>query len=191
MNLFEPKLNEQIEYKTSSNNCVKCTPNDKTLVVTSIDGLCSAHRRENNDSKACGKCKREYKGENGWYVPSFGSYSDLYYWCNVCIPKLQKEVKTKRSVLSKIPKLEEQLNKQLKSDPSPIYKKGRDYIWDGYSDSLSLLDFQKEVKSYKKNKNEIEAIRNKNYEIEKQLDKLRERENNAFAGSGFWVEPNT
>ena len=101
-------LAETVNYAVTHNGCLMCPLKNGVLTTTSADGLCVEHRKQKHDKKAC-YCGAQYMGQKGWYVPSFGSYSDVSYVCPDDIIKGQKNFIYKNKRLKEIPVEREKL----------------------------------------------------------------------------------
>lgn len=83
--------------------CIDYHPGSSILVPVGIDGLCAEHRRQRYDTKRCDDCGAPYEGQSGWHVPSFISYSDVSYYCPVCIDAAHQQYIYKNKRLEEIP----------------------------------------------------------------------------------------
>lgn len=164
--------------------CNRCRINN----YDSPDGLCNNCRRILYDHREC-ECGKRMEDERGWYVPEFGSYGDVSYYCPDCIEKYQKEYHYKNKRLKEIPIELKKLQENLPLDPSPIiFDKGK-YFYRTL-DGVSFNQFKKDLDYYKKNKDAIEKVRKEIRAIRRKIEKLKEEEEHCFIGSGFFPMPN-
>ena len=143
-----------------------------------IDALCSAKcRQERYDEKKCGICgKKIPHNTTGWYVPDFGWYLDIWYYCPKCIAKHNADYEQLQQVIEqaekKLPELEARYN-SMPADVCMVYEWDGEYTWDGY-DAPNFREFQEQVAYYKKHKAEIIQLRKAREKLDDEIQELRE-----------------
>jgi hypothetical protein len=170
-------------------NCVRCHVN----VSLDPDALCDICRAEVYDKKKCGRCNKKLPANaTGWYVPSFGSYSDKSYVCPTCIEFYHQEYIRKNTRLLEISAEKIEIDKEyytLPKNDSPVDEDDGEYYVTGDL-GLSLKEFQDEVRKYKKNKSEILRVRKIIDNYWKRVRELNDEKQDCMRGSGYDVEAN-
>jgi len=176
--------------------CHKCRKEGKSTdsVYTDIDALCDYHRKLEYDKKKCSICGKNIPANIiGWYVPNFGSYIDINYWCPDCIKKGNDAITKAKELLPKLKedrdKLWDEQHKLFVSDKmeSPIFEDedgefallGEDYV--------TLRQFQQDIKYYKRHRNEIIANREQRDKLYAKYNEMKIKVDEAERVSNYYM----
>lgn len=153
--------------------CVVCGSD-----MIDVDALCSAECRQKAcDKKKCSICgKKIPPNTTGWYVPVFGWYLDIWYYCPECIAKHNADYEQLQSDIEQaekdLPELEAQYN-SLPADTCMVYELDGEYEWDGY-EAPNFREFQEQVAYYKEHKKEIIQLWKAREKLDDEIQELRE-----------------
>lgn len=163
-----------------------------------IDNLFPSGRRAKYNKKKCGRCGVTWvPGLPGWYVPNFGAYFDLDYYCPVCLVYYQNEYISKNEAIKSADEKMKDLREQYNAMPyesSRIFRsEDGELRLDAYFDgeNITLEVMEKEFKDYKTRETDIEIIRSHKKRLSEEIEQQEKIKRDNRGGSGFNPQANT